>query len=63
MSRFDVADPSTDPVRCDALSDEPPYACVWCGELCDDDTHAPYCSPECKDAEDEVCGFGSLTHD
>lgn len=46
MSRFDYADPSTDPAYCDALSTEP-LECILCGNISDDDMHSPYCSESC----------------
>lgn len=52
MSRFDYADPGTDPAYCDGLSAEPEpvFECVWCNSQVmegDDDTHYPYCSDHC----------------
>lgn len=46
MSRYDYRDPGTDPAYCNGLSIEP-LECILCGNLEDDDTHAPYCSASC----------------
>ena len=53
MSRYDYADPATDPAYCDGLARDndgslPDESCLWCGHVLPDDGPSTlYCSLRC----------------